>query len=201
MLRFLVPKSRFGVPDPKQRQANMNPGIFTRSFATLAAAAVLGGGLVVQGPVAFAQSSPGGAPPSSSTASAASPSMAPHSDAAVEARIKRLHAQLKITPDQEDQWNAMAQIMRSNADKLSGLAQQRAKNAPSMSAVDNLRTFEEITAAQEDGLKQLLPSFGKLYDSMSDAQKKTADAVFNQRIQARVATQTKPATPAKPSGG
>jgi protein CpxP len=176
----------------------MNPGIFARSFATLAAAAVLGGGLVVQGPVAFAQSSPSGAPPSSSTAPAASPSMAPHSDAAVEARIKRLHAQLKITPDQEDQWNAMAQIMRGNADRISSLAQQRAKNAPSMSAVDNLRTFEEITAAQEDGLKQLLPSFGKLYDSMSDAQKKTADAVFNQRIQARVATQTKPA---KPSGG
>jgi protein CpxP len=175
----------------------MNPGIFARSFATLATVAVLGGGLVAQAPLALAQSSTGGTPPSSSAA----PSMAAHSDAAVEARIKRLHAQLKITPDQEDQWNAMAQIMRANADKLSSLAQQRAKNAPSMSAVDNLRTFEEITAAQEDGLKQLLPSFGKLYDSMSDAQKKTADAVFNQRIQSRVAAQTKPTTPAKPSGG
>jgi hypothetical protein len=199
MLKFRVPKSRFGAPDPKQRQANMNPGIFARSFATLAAAAVLGGGLIVQGPVALAQSSPSGAPPSSSTAAA--PSMAPHSDAAVEARIKRLHAQLKITPAEEDQWNALAQIMRDNAGKLFGLIQQRAKNASSMSAVDNLRTFEEITATQEEGLKDLLPSFKKLYDSMSDSQKKTADAVFNQRIQSRVASQTKPATPAKPAGG
>jgi len=177
----------------------MNPGIFARSFATLAAAAVLGGGLAVHAPVAFAQSSSSGTPPADATAAA--PSTAAPSDAAVEARIKRLHAQLKITPDQEDQWNAMAQIMRDNAGKLSSLIQQRAKNGRSMSAVDNPRTYEAITAAQEDGLKDILPSFEKLYDSMSDTQKKTADAVFNQRIQSRVASQTKPATPAKPPGG
>jgi hypothetical protein len=179
----------------------MNPGIFARSFATLAAAAVIGGGLVTQGPVALAQSAPGTAPQSGATAPAATPSTAQHSPAAVEARIKQLHAQLKITPEQEAQWNALAQIMRDNASKLSDLIQQRAQNAKSMSAVDNLRSYEAITAAQEDGLKDLLPSFEKLYSSMSDAQKKTADAAFNQRIRSRVASQTKPTTPAKPSGG
>ncbi len=179
----------------------MNPGIFARRFATLAAATVLGGSLVVQGPLALAQSSPGGTPMSGATAPAAPPSTAPHSPAAVEAHIKQLHAQLKITPDQEDQWKALAQIMRDNASKLSDLIQQRAQNARSMSAVDNLSSYEAITAAQEDGLKQLLPAFEKLYDSMSDTQKKTADAAFNQRIRSRVAAQTRPVTPAKPPNG
>ena len=142
----------------------MNPGIFARSFATLTAAAVIGGGLVMQGPVALAQSAPSAAPQSSSTAPAATPSTAQHSPAAVEARIKQLHAQLKITPDEEDQWNAMAQIMRDNGSKLSELIQQRAQNARSMSAVDNLRSYEGITAEQENGLKQLVPAFEKLYE-------------------------------------
>lgn len=189
----------------------MNPGTFSRRFATLTAMAVLGAGLLAQSPVAFAQSSTSPSMPSSTAPtpqpapqsqpnreSPAAQEMLPHSDAQIEAHLKRLHDQLKITPAQTDQWNALAQVIRDNEHRISGLIQQRRKNTKTMNAVDNLRGYEEITAAHADGLKKLVPAFEKLYGQMSDAQKKTADTVFNQRGRARAPAQSKPA-PAKPS--
>ena len=169
----------------------MKSGIFPHRGAALAAVTVLSIGMQALSPAAFAQSS----------TPTATQSVAPHSDAAVEAHIKRLHDQLKITSAEADQWNTVAQIMRDNEHQISGLIQQRAKNAPSMSAVDNLRTYEAITDAHEDGLKKLVPAFETLYGSMSDAQKKTADAVFSQRAQSRTAAQSKPSTAAKSPTG
>lgn len=175
----------------------------SRHILVLAVAAMLGAGSVAL-PAAFAQTPSPAVPPASNAApatpsspAAAATKAAPHSAAAVEVRIKRLHDQLKITSAETDQWNAVAQIMRDNESKLSDLIQKRAKNAVAMSAVDNLRSYEAITDAHEDGLKKLVPAFEKLYASMSDAQKKTADAVFSQRTRARAAA-TKPA---KPSNG
>src|SRR5689334_20848720 len=44
----------------------------------------------------------------------------------VEARIKQLHDQLKITAAQEPQWNAVAQAMRDDAQAMqSAIAQRR----------------------------------------------------------------------------
>ena len=47
-----------------------------------------------------------------------------------------------------------------------------------MDAVDDLRSYEQLTEAQVDGIKKLLPAFETLYASMSDDQKKNADIVF-----------------------
>jgi hypothetical protein len=184
----------------------MNPGMFARSFTTLTAAVVLGAGLLVQTPDSFAQSANPGTQPGSSTTPTAQPEpqlpaareLLPHSDAQIEAHLKRLHDQLKITAAETDQWNALAQVIRDNEHRISSLIQQRRKNTKAMTAVDNLRGYEEITEAHADGLKKLVPVFEKLYGQMSDAQKKTADSVFNQRGRARAAAQSKTA-PAKPS--
>src|SRR5215207_1388482 len=43
----------------------------------------------------------------------------------VEARITELHSKLKITRQQESQWNDVAQIMRENAKTMDALAQER----------------------------------------------------------------------------
>ncbi len=98
----------------------------------------------------------------------------------VEQRITALHTAMKITPDEETQWNGVARAMRENAaamDKL--LAATRTTPPQSMSAVDDLKTYEKFAQAHVDGLKNLTSAFTSLYGTMPDAQKKVADKVFD----------------------
>jgi protein CpxP len=98
----------------------------------------------------------------------------------VEQRITNLHAALKITPDEETQWNGVAQAMRENAaamDKL--VATNRTSPPQNLSAVDDLKTYQQFAQAHVDGLKNLISAFSTLYTTMPDAQKKIADEVFN----------------------
>jgi periplasmic protein CpxP/Spy len=96
----------------------------------------------------------------------------------VEARITDMHAKLKITPAQEDQWAKVGQVMRDNEKAIEPLINARKENSKGMSAVDDLKSYGEITDAHADGIKKFTPVFAALYDSMSDAQKKEADAMF-----------------------
>lgn len=98
----------------------------------------------------------------------------------VEHRITNLHAALKITPEQEKQWNGVAQAMRENAatmDKL--VASKRTEPPQNMTAIDDLKTYQRFAQAHVDGLKSLIASFGTLYDAMPATQQKIADRVFN----------------------
>jgi protein CpxP len=97
----------------------------------------------------------------------------------VEQRITTLHASLKITPDEEKSWNGVAQAMRENAaamDKL--VATNRTTPPQSMTAVEDLRSYQQFAQAHVDGLKNLTSAFSTLYDTMPDGQKKNADEVF-----------------------
>jgi hypothetical protein len=97
----------------------------------------------------------------------------------VEQRITTLHAALKITPDEDAKWNAVAQAMRENASNMDQLVAENRKTAPKdMSAVDDLKLYQKFAQAHVDGLKNLISSFDTLYSAMPDAQKKVADTVF-----------------------
>jgi periplasmic protein CpxP/Spy len=97
----------------------------------------------------------------------------------VEQRISELHASLKITPNEESQWNAVAQVMRVNAANMDKLAMENRTTPPQgRTAVDDLKVYERFARAHVDGLTNLLTSFEQLYAVMPDAQKKNADAVF-----------------------
>jgi protein CpxP len=97
----------------------------------------------------------------------------------VEQRITNLHAALKITSDEEANWNGVAQAMRENAAKMEKLsAEKKVQASESMTAVDDLKTYEKFTHAHYDGLKNLISSFETLYTSMPDQQKHVADHVF-----------------------
>ena len=111
-------------------------------------------------------------PPAASAATSSKPET-------VEQRIVSLKASLKITADQEAKWTAVATAMRENAaamDKL--VTAKRAQPAASMTAIDDLGTYQEFSQAHLDGLKNLIPAFKALYDSMPSDQKKNADQVF-----------------------
>ncbi|HME68710.1 MAG TPA: Spy/CpxP family protein refolding chaperone [Myxococcota bacterium] len=96
----------------------------------------------------------------------------------VETRIKELHRKLKITAAQESQWNNFAQVMRENAQAVDLVLKERSENLHAMNAVEDLRSYEKLADAHAEGLKNLVPAFEALYNSMSDDQKKTADVVF-----------------------
>lgn len=97
----------------------------------------------------------------------------------VDARITKLYADLMITANQQTNWDAVARTMRDNAKVMDQLiATKRAQSKNTMTAVDDLETYEAFARAHLDGLKDLTASFRVLYASMSDAQKKNADAVF-----------------------
>jgi hypothetical protein len=97
----------------------------------------------------------------------------------VEARIKELHAKLSITPAQEELWGNVTQVMRDNAKTMETLIKARSAHMMAMNAVDDLKSYGEIAEAHADGLKKFIPAFEPLYGSMSDTQKKNADAIFH----------------------
>ncbi|HTW53303.1 MAG TPA: Spy/CpxP family protein refolding chaperone [Stellaceae bacterium] len=105
----------------------------------------------------------------------------------VEARIKQLHTQLHITAAQDSQWNQFAQTMRDNARDMDEAAEQRAQQFATMTAVDNMQSYEKLAEDHVQHLQKLIPAFQALYDAMSPEQKKTADQVFRAGAEAHAA--------------
>ncbi|NNM52887.1 MAG: Spy/CpxP family protein refolding chaperone [Pseudomonadales bacterium] len=96
----------------------------------------------------------------------------------VEMRVKEMHSKLNITAAQEVQWNKVKQIMLDDAKNMDALIHARSEHEKEMNAVDNLKSYSDISEEHADGVKKLVPVFATLYASLSDAQKKTADALF-----------------------
>ena len=129
---------------------------------------------------AFAQTanSPAAATPASSPA-AASAHRAQHLQR-VEQRIAYLHSALKITSAQESQWNAFADVMRSNAQSMDQLFQQRAAADNNRSALDDMKQYAQITQTHAEDMQKLVTAFEPLYASLSPEQKTLADTTFRQ---------------------
>lgn len=163
--------------------------LFTHPAARAAsAAATLLGAIVLASPL-FAASGEV-LPQASSQEAMTAPASDSAGTASVEARIKVLHKKLHITAAQKPQWDNLAQVMRDNARAMADLQKQRAADAQSMSAVDVVKSYESVIEAHEDGMKKFVPPFEALYNTMSDAQKKTADSLFRSRERASAAKQT-----------
>jgi periplasmic protein CpxP/Spy len=134
-------------------------------------------------PLLLAQATPAAPAPAPSAAPAPEPSATPAKKRRtptdrVELRIKELHSELKITPEQEPQFDAVAQAMRDDAKGMEDAIAQR-REAKSMTAVDDLKAYQAIADAHSQGLQKLIPAFQALYDTMSPEQKQNADAVFS----------------------
>jgi outer membrane lipoprotein-sorting protein len=110
----------------------------------------------------------------------------PTSASRIEARIHDMHAKLAITAEQEGQWKQVAQVMRDNESAIEPLVQDRKANAGTMTAIDDLKSYAAITDAHLEGIKRFTTAFATLYDSMSEAQKKDADALFRKGSQQKM---------------
>jgi periplasmic protein CpxP/Spy len=173
---------------------------FTQSAVRTFAAATLLGSILVARPLVIAAGNlaarasavqPGSAPMLLVEASASSATTEPASAATksnpVEARIKELHRKLHITVAQQTQWDNLVQVMRDNAKAMYDLQKERAQDAKGMSAVDAVKSYQAVIEAHEVGMAKFVPAFQALYESMSDAQKATADAMFRGRVRAGAA--------------
>jgi len=103
--------------------------------------------------------------------------------AGIDALIDQLHDSLKITAEQEPLWRGVTRVMRENAETMSGLAQERAERAQMATALDNLKSYAEISEAHAAGTRRMIPVFEGLYESMSPEQKRAADAEFRGHLQ------------------
>ena len=152
-----------------------------RSFAiaSLTGAALLAGSVAP----AWAQTADSKTPPAAAAATSTKPET-------VEQRIVTLKAALKVTPDQEPKWTAVAQAMRDSSVQMEKLvATKRAIPPEKTTAVDDLKTYQEFTEVRLEGLKKVNSAFKSLYDAMPADQKKNADMVFEKYGPSKPATQ------------
>lgn len=159
---------------------------FSRPIATsaslkrsVALAALIGAAMLVSPLTAARAENATGAPIQSSHTGQTRADATERKAETVEQRISNLHTSLKITPDEETNWNGVAQAMRDNAAKMEKLSSEKsAKDPNDQTAVDDLKTYERFAHAHFDGLKTLVSSFETLYQAMPDDQKHLADQVF-----------------------
>jgi len=95
----------------------------------------------------------------------------------VDQRIKDLHDKLKITADEQPQWDAFVKVMRENEASIHDLVEARHANETA-TAVDDLKSYKEITEAHAAGIGKEIPAFEDLYNKMTPDQKANADDVF-----------------------
>ena len=142
-----------------------------RSVATPAVLALL----LIAAP-AWAQTSP--TPVATSAATATNKDHGQKRADAVERRIADLHTQLKITDQQAKPWDAFAQTMRDNAQKADQAFRDRSQKIATMSAVDAMKSYADITQMHADNMKKLSVAFSDLYAVLSPEQKQIADTMY-----------------------
>ena len=157
-----------------------------RTVRAAGAAATLLGAIVLASPLLAAEKMA----PSPAQQAMAAPASDSGGMSSVEARIKDLHKKLHITEAQKPQWDALATVMRDNAQAMVDLQKQRAADSQSMSAVEVVKSYESVIEAHESGMKKFVPPFEALYNTMSDTQKKSADSLFRNREKTSAAKQT-----------
>ncbi len=135
-------------------------------------------------------SAPATPPPATAAASPTSSHAVPGNSAEqrVEEHIKELHSQLRITSAEQAQWEQFANVMRDNARDMDQAFAQRMQQYPTMNALQNMQSYEQISEAHAQHLQKLVPAFETLYNAMPEAQKQLADQVFRANAQKKVQT-------------
>jgi uncharacterized protein (DUF305 family) len=116
----------------------------------------------------------------------------------IEGRIAFLKAELKITEAQTPAFNALAQVMRANAEQNSAnmkkMREQRGPDQAKPGTIERLEMRAAMTRQMAEQSQRTLEATKPLYSQLSDAQKKTADELLNAR-------QRDPRGPHKPMRG
>ena len=97
------------------------------------------------------------------------------------ATLGNFYARRGLTGPAENEYEAALRLSPQYAPaaiNLADLYRQRIAQRDTMSALDDMKQYEQITQANADGTKRLVEAFEPLYASLSPEQKKLADASF-----------------------
>lgn len=150
---------------------------FRSSYLTSAAVA----GLLALPGAALAQSAPPATPPAAAAAASpmtSQPAPGNTAEQRVETHIRQMHGQLHITAAEQPQWEQFAQVMRDNARDMDQVFMQRAQQYPTMNALQNMQSYEQVAEAHAQHVQKLVPAFENLYNAMPEQQKRMTDQVF-----------------------
>ena len=95
----------------------------------------------------------------------------------VDGRIAFFKAELKITPQQEMQWQPVATALRQNANALDQVIRQQ---RGTMDSVQRLTVREQFDKVRSENDERLLAAFKPLYASLSPEQQQIANQLFAQ---------------------
>ena len=97
---------------------------------------------------------------------------------AMDAQISTLQLKLNMIPTQQILFNALARVMRRNAEETDRLAAQALTKRP-RDAVEIVRTTAQFINVQSKGIKELLPPLKAFYASLSEEQRRSLDMEFS----------------------
>lgn len=117
-------------------------------------------------------------------AQAAPSHAAPSPAARVDVHIAHLRTQLGITAGETPQWDALASVMRDNAESMQRLYRRRTARIAHMDAMQILESYRSFARLHVAALDRLVPAFRHLYAVLTPAQRRTADDLFQDRAQA-----------------
>ena len=101
-----------------------------------------------------------------------------HSRPMMEAHLAYIKADLEITDDQTDAWNAYADAVRARHAAMEGVHADMMKAKESGTAVDRMDARIKATEAKLESLKAMKPATEGLYNVLTDAQKEKADKLL-----------------------
>ena len=93
----------------------------------------------------------------------------------VDGRIAFLKAELKITPEQEAQWQQVAAAMRDNAKALDQTVTTARQNRSAMDAVQRIELRGQLAKVHADNDARLLAAFKPFYAGLSPEQQQAAN--------------------------
>jgi periplasmic protein CpxP/Spy len=102
----------------------------------------------------------------------------------VEARLAEAKAKLKITAEQEAQWNAFADVTRRQAkaaDERVTAMRDGKRSQERLTAVQRLERRQQMAAAQSQRLAEIVAAAKPLYAALSAEQKAIADEMLTPR--------------------
>ncbi len=103
----------------------------------------------------------------------------------IEARLAYIKTALKITPAQEPQWNALADVLRRQARDRDADIQQRRdarqnqSQAAAPTAIERLERQQEMLSKASARMSDLVTAAKPLYATFNDDQKKVADRMLD----------------------
>ena len=96
----------------------------------------------------------------------------------VDGRIALFQTELKITPQQEAQWQSVAAAMRQNANALDQVISSARQQRGAMDAVQRLTMREQFDKVRTENDERLLSAFKPLYANLSPEQQQIANQLL-----------------------